>query len=263
MKIITSIQNPLIKNLAQLQEKAKYRKKTGLFLIEGLREIQLAIKGGFSLTQILWVPDMVSDTIIQEIDKTVETIQITKEVYQKLAYRDSTEGILAVAKSKTLSLNELKLSQKPLILIAESPEKPGNLGALLRTADAAKLDAVLIADPKTDLYNPNTIRSSVGCLFTNQIVFDSTANIIAFLKSKNINIYATTLQNSNPYYQENYTDASAIVVGTEATGLSQMWRDEATKNIIIPMNGAIDSMNVSVAAAVVVFEAVRQRSLIK
>jgi RNA methyltransferase, TrmH family len=261
LKTITSIQNPLIKNLVQLQEKAKNRKQSGLFLIEGLREIQLAIKGGFSLSQILWVPEMMTSDFINEINKTVDTIIITREIYQKIAYRDSTEGIIAVAKTKTTTLSDLKLGKKPLILVAESPEKPGNLGALLRTADAAKLDAVLVADPKTDLYNPNTIRSSVGCLFTNQVVMDSSENIINFLESKNINIYATTLQNSNPYYEEIFTESSAIVVGTEASGLSQKWRDVAVKNIIIPMQGSIDSMNVSVAAAVVVFEAIRQRKI--
>jgi TrmH family RNA methyltransferase len=144
-------------------------------------------------------------------------------------------------------------------LVAESPEKPGNIGALLRTADAANIDAVFIANPKTDLFNPNIIRSSVGCLFTNQIATGTSAEIIEFLQKKNINIYATTLQNSNEYHKENYTKATAIVVGTEATGLTEEFRTAATQNINIPMQGAIDSMNVSVAAAIVIFEAKRQR----
>jgi TrmH family RNA methyltransferase len=190
---------------------------------------------------------------------SIETIEISKEVYQKLAYRDTTEGILAIAKTKSLLLSDLKLSENPLILVAESLEKPGNIGAILRTADAANLDAVIIANPKSDLYNPNVVRSSVGCLFTNNIATGKTSEIIAFLKEKNIRFYCATLQNSTSYHTQNYTLPTALVVGTEATGLSQEWRDAATKNIIIPMQGQIDSMNVSVAAAILIFEAKRQR----
>jgi len=147
-----------------------------------------------------------------------------------------------------------------LVLIAEAPEKPGNIGAILRTADAANVDAIFIANPKTDLYNPNIIRSSVGCVFTKQIATGTTEEIIVFLTANNINIYAATLQNSNEYHQEDYTKSSAIVIGTEATGLSQEWRDAAKQNIIIPMQGQIDSMNVSVAAGILIFEAKRQRN---
>ena len=143
--------------------------------------------------------------------------------------------------------------------MAESLEKPGNIGAILRTADAANLDAVIIANPKSDLYNPNVVRSSVGCLFTNNIATGTTTEIIAFLKEKNIRFYCATLQNSTSYHTQNYTFPTALVVGTEATGLSQEWRDAATQNIIIPMQGQIDSMNVSVAAAILIFEAKRQR----
>ena len=177
-----------------------------------------------------------------------------------MAYRDSTEGIIAVARCKSTQLSDLQLSETPLILIAEAPEKPGNIGALLRTADAANLDAVIIANPKSDLYNPNIVRSSVGGLFTNQIATGTTSEIIAFLKSKKINFYCATLQNSTAYHTLDYKTPTALVVGTEATGLSQEWRDNATQNIIIPMQGAIDSMNVSVAAAILIFEAKRQRN---
>jgi TrmH family RNA methyltransferase len=144
----------------------------------------------------------------------------------------------------------------------ESIEKPGNIGAMLRTCDAAKIDAVILANSKTDLYNPNIVRSSVGCLFTNQIATATTEETIAFLKEKNIAIFGATLQNSNSYHIQDYTIPSALVVGTEATGLTQPWRDNATQNIIIPMQGEIDSMNVSVAAAILLFEAKRQRGFI-
>ena len=260
MKQITSIQNPYIKSLVQLQEKAKARKQSGTFLIEGKREIELAIKGNYKLETILFLPELISkDQITKLINGTIELIEINKEVYQKLAYRDTTEGIIAIAKTKSLSLSDLKLPENPLILVMESIEKPGNIGAMLRTCDAANIDAVIIANPKTDLYNPNIVRSSVGCLFTNQIAVGTSEEIIQFLKNKNITIFGATLQNSNFYHTQNYTTPTALVVGTEATGLTQTWRDNASKNIIIPMQGEIDSMNVSVASAILLFEAKRQR----
>lgn len=242
-----------------LQEKAKARKQSGSFLIEGNREISLAIKGGYEMETLLFLPELISESEAKKLATNVDLIEISKEVYQKLAYRDTTEGILAVAKTKSLHLSNLKLSENPLILVAEAPEKPGNIGALLRTADAANLDAVIIANPKSDLYNPNIVRSSVGCLFTNQIATGSTEEIIAFLKARQINIYCATLQNSTSYHTQNYTTPTALVVGTEATGLTEEWRKAATQNIIIPMQGEIDSMNVSVAAAILIFEAKRQR----
>ena len=259
MKQISSVQNPFIKSLVLLQEKAKARKQTGTFLIEGQREISIAIKGGYQIETVLFLPEICTEKEARQLAPNAELIEINKEVFQKLAYRDTTEGILAVAKTKSTLLSDLQLSQNPLILVAEAPEKPGNIGALLRTADAANLDAVIIANPKSDLYNPNIVRSSVGCLFTNQIATGTTAEIITFLKEKKINFYCATLQNSNGYHLENYTTPTALVVGTEATGLTQEWRDAATQNIIIPMQGEIDSMNVSVAAAILIFEAKRQR----
>ncbi len=258
LKQITSTQNPLIKTLQQLQEKAKLRKQNQSFVVEGKREIGLALKSGYELNTVLFVPELLTLEALKPFAGS-DCIEITKEVYQKIAYRDSTEGILAVVQSKTHQLSDLKLSKNPLILVAEGLEKPGNIGALLRTADAAKIDAVLIANPKGDLYNPNTIRSSVGCLFTNQIAIDSTEAIISYLKSNQIAIFSATLQNATSYHLENYTTPTALVVGTEATGLSPLWRSASTKNIMIPMQGEIDSMNVSVAAAILLFEAKRQR----
>lgn len=260
MKQITSVQNPFIKSLVQLQEKAKVRKQTGTFLIEGKREIELALKVGYELETILFLSDIISEKQLNDLTiKPLNVIEISKDVYQKLAYRDTTEGILAIAKTKSLALSNLKLSKNPLILVGESLEKPGNLGAILRTADAANIDAVIIANPKSDLYNPNIVRSSVGCLFTRQIAVGTTEEVIAYLKANSINIYSATLQDSTEYHTQNYTTPTALVVGTEATGLSEKWRTESTKNIIIPMQGEIDSMNVSVAAAILLFEAKRQR----
>ncbi|WP_158837472.1 TrmH family RNA methyltransferase [Polaribacter sp. L3A8] len=262
MKEITSIQNPYVKNLLKLQDKARERKKQELFIIEGKREITLAISANYEFDTILFNPDLISENeILHLFNANVNRVIISKEVYQKLAYRDSTEGIIAVTKAKDFSLKNIQFkTTNPLILVAEGVEKPGNIGALLRTADAANIDAVFIANPKSDLYNANIIRSSVGCVFTNQIAVGTSEGIITFLQEKNIDIYAATLQNSNEYHQENYTKSTAIVVGTEATGLTEIWREAASQNINIPMQGQIDSMNVSVSAAIILFEAKRQRN---
>jgi RNA methyltransferase, TrmH family len=262
-KQISSTNNPAIKRLLQLQEKSRARKKEGVFVAEGQREIELAMKGGYDIQEIYFTGELIASEKIEKMFRRRNQPLITElsaEVYQKIAYRGSTEGIIAVIKSRDLSLSQLELPEKNLlILVAEAPEKPGNIGALLRTADAAGVDAVLIANPKTDIFNPNIIRSSVGCVFTNRIGAGTTEEIIEFLNEKKINIYAAALQASVNYSEVDYTNSSAIVVGTEATGLSREWLDNATQNIIIPMQGEIDSMNVSVAAGILIFEARRQR----
>ncbi len=264
MKQITSIQNQLVKDIFQLQEKSKARKKTGLFVIEGIREIEIALKNDFEVVQLLFCFDLFDAENLnhfkKKLTKTTELIEISKEIYQKIAYRESTEGVIAVAKTKNHSLETIQLPKNPLIVVLESLEKPGNIGAVLRTADAANIDAVFIADPKTDLYNPNIVRSSVGAVFTNKIVTADSAAIINFLKDKNIAIFSAILQEAVSYYSVDFKQSSAIVMGTEATGLSEIWRKNSTENIIIPMQGQIDSMNVSVAAAILIFEAKRQRN---
>ena len=248
-----------------LKKKSGIRKKTGLFLIEGLREISLAIKGGYELETILIDNSITNSAIIEPVlaqyTSAITIIEVSNEVYKKIALRDSTEGIIAVSKSKELTLDNLQFKSKnPLTLVAEAPAKPGNIGALLRTADAAGIDAVLIANPKTDIYNPNIIRTSVGCVFTTSIATGSTREILDYLTQHNIQIYGAALTASVEYQTIDYTKPSAIIVGTEATGLSNDWLQNTTQNIIIPMRGAIDSMNVSVSAAIILFEAVRQRN---
>ena len=261
-KSISSVQNSFIKQLVLLKEKARQRKKTGLFLIEGKRELSLAIKGGYNVNTLLFYPELFSESEAQAMSQyDIESIEISKEVFQKLAHRDTTEGVIAVVNSKHHTLEDLKFKSKnPLILVAEAPEKPGNIGALLRTADAANVDAVIIANPKSDLYNPNIIRSSVGCVFTTEIAMASSDEAIDFLKKYNFNIFSAILQESEPYHSQDYTLPTAIIVGTEATGLTEEWRKAASKNISIPMQGEIDSMNVSVAAGILIFEAKRQRN---
>jgi len=266
IKEISSLQNELVKEIVQLQEKSRTRKKQGLFIIEGQREIKLALEGGYRLRQLLLCEDIISKKELDQLYASIkndppELIKISIQVYQKIAHRKTTEGIVAIAESKRLFLEDLKLQDNCLILIAEASEKPGNIGALLRTSDAANLDAVIIANPKTDFYNPNIIRSSVGCVFTKQIAQGNTTEILDWLKQKQIKIYAAALdKRSLPYHQMNYTKSSAIVVGTEATGLSDQWLENADQNIIIPMQGKIDSLNVSVSAAIIIFEAKRQRN---
>jgi TrmH family RNA methyltransferase len=260
-KQISSIQNPFIKEILQLQEKSRARKKSGVFVIEGKREILLAVKGDYTLIKLLLCETIFDRNELNQYGIATENIiKISTQVYQKIAHRSSTEGIIAIAKSNTLSLSTIKLGNHPLILVAEAPEKPGNIGALLRTADAANVDAVLIADPKTDMYNPNIIRSSVGCLFTNQIATGTTTEIIAFLRERQVAIFCAALQASTVYTTQDFTKASAIVVGTEATGLSKEWLTHATQHIRIPMQGQIDSLNVSASAAILIFEAKRQRN---
>lgn len=261
-KLISSPQNPLIKKIVLLKEKAKERKKTGLFVVEGRREIELAQKGGYILETVLYCAEILSFEDAKPLFHGIDTeiIEISKPVYEKIAYRETTEGVLALFKSKTHALKEIQFkNDSPLLLVAEAPEKPGNIGALLRTADAAAVDAVLIANPKSDLYNPNIVRSSVGCVFTNQIGMGSTEEIIQFLKEKSTSIYCAALTAAKPYVECDFKLPCAIVVGTEATGLTKDWLQNSDENIIIPMQGEIDSMNVSVSAAILIFEAKRQR----
>lgn len=263
-KQINSLQNPLVKKILLLKEKSRERKKSGLFVLEGLRELKLALKGNYKIKTLLYLDELISEETISNLFQQVESpelISLSKAVYQKLAYRETTEGIISIAETKPHALDELEIkSENPLILVAEAPEKPGNIGALLRTADAANLDAVIIADPRGDLYNPNIIRSSVGCVFTNTIATATSEEIIAFLQKKEISVFTASLEASKNYTEIDFTGPSAIIMGTESTGLTPVWIHNTDQNIIIPMSGQIDSMNVSVSAAILIFEAKRQRN---
>lgn len=262
-KEITSLQNPIIKRVLMLKDKAKQRNIEGVFVIEGQRELSLAIKGGYVIKSLLFEPNLIDvSRIVAYKTKGTEIIQISTKVYNKIAYRGSTEGIVAIAESKSHTLDDLKLRSNPLILVAEAPEKPGNIGALLRTADAAHVDAVIIANPRTDLYNSNVIRSSVGGLFTVSIAVATSEETIGFLNEKSIPIYSAILQESVPYIDIDFSGPSALAVGPESTGLSEIWRSAADIKIQIPMLGDLDSMNVSVAAGILLFEAKRQRKFL-
>lgn len=256
---ITSTQNPKIKSLLAL-EKPRERRKQQLFIVEGAKEVRMALEAGYKIGNIFYCEEILNPTESGDLlrdDKLL--IPVSKEVFDKIAMRESTGGILAVAEQKNHSLEDIQLSKNPLLLILEGVEKPGNLGAVLRTADAAGVDAVIICDPQTDFYNPNVIRSSVGCVFTKQIASATSEETISWLKKNNVAVFCTYLKASKPYHTIDYKQSCALVMGTEATGLSEIWVENATANIIIPMLGKIDSMNVSNAAAVVVYEAMRQR----
>jgi TrmH family RNA methyltransferase len=260
MEQITSLQNAKIKALKKLDKPAE-RKEQGLFLVEGLREVVLAKRGGYQIGQLFVCSELLKPQLeysLQELNG-IEKIEVTESVYRSVAYRESTEGILATVKLKLHTLADLTLQPNSLILVIEAVEKPGNLGAMLRTADAAGVDAVIICDNKTDLYNANVIRSSVGTVFTNTIAVSSSEETISFLKINNVAILAATPEAEIGYTKQNMTAAVAIVVGAEAEGLSSTWKNAATENVCIPMLGQIDSLNVSVSAALLLYEAVRQR----
>ena len=251
---ITSIQNPKIKLLIALQQKSGERRKTGLFVVEGRQELQHCLDAGYDVDTVFYCPELGV-----EAPADIRSFSVTKAVYEKIAYRGSTEGVIAEVRTKTLRLDNLKLNERPLIVVLESVEKPGNLGAVLRSADASGVDAVVVCDPLTDLYNPNLIRSSVGAAFTVPCVACSSDECIRFLKARSIQILTAQLQDSRLYYDTDMTRATAIVMGTEHDGLTDLWRQAADAHIRIPMLGRIDSLNVSVSAAILMFEAVRQR----
>jgi len=262
-KVISSFQNPLIKNVLLLEEKPRERKIQNLIVIEGFREVRLALLSGFTVKTIFYCKDFIDNkelnSLLSQGSSSFEMIEIPGEIYNRLAYRKDHGGIIALANPKRLLLKDLRLGKNPLLLVLESVEKPGNLGAILRTADAANLDAVIICDPQTDIYNPNAIRSSIGCIFTMPVVTSTTEQTIRWLRSNSVLIFATVLTATHYYHETDLRKSSAIIMGSEADGLSDQWLDEADQLIKIPMNGKIDSMNVSASAAIVVFEALRQR----
>lgn len=253
---ISSIQNPKIKLLTALQKKSAERRSRGVFVVEGQRELQHCVEAGFEVESLFVSKELFTG----DFDvKNATVYTVSPKVYEHIAYRGSTEGVVAVVKCRERSLDDLELGETPLIIVLESVEKPGNLGAVLRSADAAKADAVIVCDPLTDLYNPNLIRASIGAVFTVPVVACDSSACIDFLKSKNIQILTAQLQDSSLYYETDMRRGVAIVMGTESTGLTQQWRLAADAHIRIPMLGRLDSLNVSVSAAILLFEAVRQR----
>ena len=285
--LITSTQNPKIKRLLALQEKSSERRKSGLFVVEGRRELQHCIAAGYEVESVFVRPlsnsprggeDALSPSIKDAIGFAAlpptggagrgAVYYVSAHVYERIAYRGSTEGIVAIVKSQHRKLEDILPSlgegagvgSPSLFVVLERVEKPGNLGAVLRSADAAGATAVIICDPLTDLYNPNLIRASIGACFTVPMVACTSEECIAFFKQHGIRILTAQLQDSELYYDTDMTGPTAIVMGTESTGLTDQWRQAADAHIRIPMLGQLDSLNVSVSAAILLFEAVRQRS---
>ena len=276
-ELITSATNPKIKNLLLLQEKSKARREQGLFVVEGRRELEHCIEAGYRIKTVFVCPDIIDPSSVSDLlrmtrrgshseqhschsERSEESIiEVPSPLYKKIAYREGTEGIIAEVEARHIGLEDLKLSENPLIVVLEAVEKPGNLGAVLRSADAAGADAVIVCDPLTDLYNPNLIRASIGAIFTVPTVAAGSAEVIAFLKERGIRILTAQLQDSSLYYDSDMRGGTAIVMGTESTGLTDIWRRAADAHIRIPMLGRLDSLNVSVSASILLFEAVRQR----
>ncbi|MBO4315571.1 MAG: RNA methyltransferase [Prevotella sp.] len=257
---ITSLQNPKVKQVLALQQKSSERRKTGLFVVEGMREVSHCLQAGYDIVTVFVCPQHLSDiSSIVSLSSHLPIVEVSPQVYEKMAYRGGTEGILAMVRGKRLQLSDLHFSTNPLLIVIESVEKPGNLGAILRSADASGADAVIVCDPLTDLYNPNLIRSSLGAIFSVPCIVSDSTSCIAFLREHGIRILTAQLQDSHLYYHTDMRGATAIVMGTESTGLTQQWREAADAHIRIPMLGQLDSLNVSVSAAILLFEAVRQR----
>lgn len=256
-EVITSPQNPKVKDFLQLIDKSKERRARGLFVVEGARECHRAIASGFE-PQTLMICD---DYLIEPFDNLEDiTFHISGTVYDKLACRKGVEGVIATFKARENSLEEIRFHREPLVLVLESVEKPGNIGAVLRTADAAGADAVIVCDPLTDIYNPNLIRASLGAVFSVPVVACTSEEACRWLKANGIQILTAQLQDSKVYYDTDMTCGTAIVMGTEDKGLTDFWRKNSDKRILIPMKGLVDSLNVSVSAAILCFEAVRQRN---
>ena len=259
---ITSAQNPKIKDLLALQEKSNERRKKGLFVVEGRRELLHCVEAGYRPHTVFFCPDIISSGDFDEIADKCDCnyIEVPQHLYDKVAYRGGTEGVIAELHCKDMTLDALNLKENPLVVVLEAVEKPGNLGAVLRSADASGVDAVIVCDPLTDMYNPNLIRSSIGAIFTVPAATATSEDTIKWLKDRNIKIYTAQLQDSEWYYDTDMKGGTAIVMGTEATGLTTAWRNAADAHIKIPMLGKLDSLNVSVSAAILMFEAVRQRN---
>lgn len=258
MERITSAQNAKIKYLLELQAKSRERRQSGLFVVEGVREIEHCASCGYQIQTLFVCPEICTEQS-PVMAQAAQVIEVSRQIYDKVAYRGGTEGMIAEVKAKRHGLDSLNLKKDALVMVLESVEKPGNLGAVLRSADAAAADAVIICDPLTDIYNPNLIRSSIGAVFTVPVAAATSEDTIAFLKERNFEILTAQLQDSELYYNTDMTGPTAIVMGTESTGLSDIWRQAASAHIRIPMLGRLDSLNVSVSAAILLFEAIRQR----
>ncbi len=252
--MIESTQNEKIKNLVRLISDNRFRKKTGVFVVEGKQENQRAIRFGFEN-----IDYFICESIFDEDFPKGKVNLVTEKIYEKIAYRITSEGIIGIYKTKNSNLKDFEPKENASVIIVESVEKPGNLGAILRSCEAFGIDALIVTDPKIDFYNPNVIRSSVGCLFGMNIYSSTNNDIFEFLEKNKFNIYTTFMdEGAENLYQKNFNKKSALLFGTEHSGLSDFWMRKG-ENILIPMTGTIDSLNLSNAVAISCYEILRQK----
>ena len=254
---ITSLQNPRVKHIVKLRDDKRQRREDGLMLVEGYDEIQLALSAGHQPRTLFSVPELASRQI--QVG-SAEHITVNRAVFEKMSYRENPDGWLGVFPIPSISFDDLKLSESPLVIVAESIEKPGNLGAILRTADAAHVDAVLVCDPRVDIWNPNVVRASRGTVFSVSTVECDNVSALEWLKSQKIWVLAATPTAELIYSDVNLREPIAIAVGTEDDGLTDFWMSDADVKVRIPMMGKVNSLNVSVSTALIVYESIRQRS---
>ncbi len=254
---ITSLQNPRVKHIVKLRDDKRQRKEDRLMLVEGYDEIQLALAAGYQPQTLLSAPELVARQI-EGVD--AENITVNRAVFEKMSYRENPDGWLAVFPIPSTSLDDLKLSETPLVIVAESVEKPGNLGAILRTADAAHVDVLLACDPRVDIWNPNVVRASRGAVFNVPVVESENAYAWEWLKTRGLRVLAATPSAETLYTDADLREPLAVAVGTEDEGLTDFWMSNADLKIKIPMMGKVNSLNVSVSTALILYEAVRQRS---
>jgi len=260
---ITSLQNPRVKQLVKLRER-RDRDEAGLFLVEGYREVRRALEKGVRPKELYFGPDWFlgenEPALIEQARQAgAQLFELSKDAFAKVAYRERPDGLLAVAPQWRRTLDDLTLGPQPFLLVVESIEKPGNLGTILRSADAAGCDAVIVCDPVTDVFNPNVVRASTGVLFSVPVVVAESAAVHAWLKAKGIRTAATTPHTDNLYTATDLRGPLAVVMGSEQYGLSEFWMKGADVLVRIPMAGQADSLNVAMATIITLFEAVRQR----
>lgn len=260
---ITSPQNPRVKNLVKLRDR-RHRDRSGRFLIEGYRELKRALENKTTVEELFFSPEWFmgenENALIQAAEAAGAALfEVSRDAFRKCSYRDRPDGLLAMAAQWTTRLDELRLPESPLLLVVESIEKPGNLGTLLRGADAAGVDAMVLCDPVTDIFNPNVVRASTGVLFSMPIAICTPAELSAFLQARRIRVVATTPAAQTLYSDAELTGPIALLMGSEQYGLSREWLEMADEKVRIPMAGHADSLNVAMAAIVTLFEAVRQR----
>ena len=262
MKVIVSTKNLELKKMLLLYKKSRERKKQGLFIIEGEREIINALKSNYILEKIFLEEGVSFNNVnIKNAINNTPTIVVEKKTFKKISIRSGGEKIIAIARSKSHELKTLNLSRKSLIVVIEEPEKPGNIGALYRTAAAAKIDAIIISNPKTDFYNPNSIRSSLGDIFKIPTAIESNENVVSFLRKREFNIFTTFIKLGSARYDEfDYQLPCALVIGSESEGLSNFWSKVASENLVIPMAKTSNSINLSVAAGILIYEAIRKNN---